>query len=233
MLKNLKRKVRRANKSLVRLELVNSLTTFGNVSAISKGREYIAIKPSGVNYDEMQDSDIVLLDLEGNIIEGDKHPSSDTLTHLELYRRFPEIRAVIHTHSLYATTFAQAKIPILCFGTTHADYFNGTIPLTRDLSEEEINHDYELNTGRVIAETFEKNGTNPLEVSACLVSSHGPFVWGGNLDQALERAMMLEQISRMNFMALRLNPDLACLDKKLLEKHFSRKHGPNAYYGQK
>ncbi|VVB78733.1 L-fuculose phosphate aldolase [uncultured archaeon] len=231
MLDKLKREVRKANQKLVELGLVK--LTFGNLSAIDELREYVAIKPSGVDYSIMKTKDMVILDLSGEKVQGDKNPSSDTPTHLELYRRFGAIGSVIHTHSEYATSFAQARVPIKCIGTTHADYFHGDIPVTRNLTEDEIKKDYELNTGKVIVETFAKNNLDPLEISACLVSGHGPFVWGKTIDQAVENALILEELAKMNFKSMLLNNELSGLDKFLLDKHYLRKHGKNAYYGQK
>ena len=231
MLNKLKEKVRKANQELVELGLVK--LTFGNLSAIDESGEYVAIKPSGVDYSVLKNKDIVILDLSGEKVEGEKNPSSDTPTHIELYRNFREVGAIIHTHSEYATSFAQAKLSIKCLGTTHADYFRGNIPLTRDLTEQEIKEDYELNTGKVIVETFKKNKINPLEISACLVSGHGPFVWGRTIDRAVENAFILEELAKMNFKSMLLNNKLESLDKFLLDKHYLRKHGKDAYYGQK
>lgn len=230
MLTKLKRRVRKANQQLVRLGLVK--LTFGNLSAIDELREYVAIKPSGVDYSLMKNKDIVILDLSGKKVEGEKNPSSDTPAHLELYRSFREIGAVVHTHSEYATSFAQAKLPITYLGTTHADYFNGNIPITRDLTKQEIKTDYELNIGGVIVETFQRTQINPLEIPACLVSGHGPFVWGKTIEEAVENAFVLEEIAKMNFKSLFLNRELESLDKFLLDKHYLRKHGKDAYYGQ-
>lgn len=234
MLEQLKQQVRIANQKLIPLNLIDPNTTFGNVSGIDDTRRYIAIKPSGVPFDELTNEDISLLDINGNLIEG-KKPSSDTPTHLELYKAFPQIRSVIHTHSQNATTFAQAKIPLKCLGTTHADYFYGTIPITRDLTDLEVNQDYEVNTGKVIVETFKQskpNPLNPLEIPACLVAGHGPFVWAESIQQALDNAHILELIARMNFLTTLLNPTTE-INKNLLDKHYKRKHGKDAYYGQK
>jgi len=233
MHQQLKQQVRIANQKLTD-SLVDPNTTFGNLSAIDETHRFVAIKPSGIPFNELQDNDIPILDLNGNIIEGDKKPSSDTPTHLELYKAFPQIKSIIHTHSQTATAFAQAKTPIKCIGTTHADYFNGTIPVTRDLTPEEINNSYELNIGRVIVETFNQhqpNPINPLEISACLVSSHGSFVWGDSITQTLSNAHILEQIAKLNFQTLLINPNTE-INKNLLTKHYQRKHGRDAYYGQ-
>jgi L-ribulose-5-phosphate 4-epimerase len=232
MLEELKRAVRDANKDLVKLELVHSSTTFGNVSAIDETRRFVAIKPSGLRYEEMNDNDIVIIDIEGNIVEGTKRPSSDTNTHLELYKSFPHIKAVVHTHSLYATTFAQAKTPITCLGTTHADYFDGEIPVMRDLTTKEIEIDYELNTGKAIVDTFKTLNIDYRVIQACLLPSHGPFSWGESLNKAVENSLILEQMAKMNYKTLRLNPIIQPLRKDLLNKHYLRKHGSTAYYGQ-
>ena len=230
MLEKLKQQVRIANQKLTQA-LVDSNTTFGNLSAIDETHRFIAIKPSGIPFNELKDEDIPILDLNGNLIEGDKKPSSDTPTHLELYKAFPQIKSIIHTHSQNATAFAQAKIPIKCLGTTHADYFNGTIPITRELTEEEIKNNYEQNTGKVIIETFNNSNINPLEIPASLVSFHGPFVWGASINQALTNAHILEQIAKLNLKTIMINSSTE-INKNLLNKHYQRKHGKNAYYGQ-
>jgi len=227
----LKSQVCSANKDLVKHDL--ALFTWGNVSAITKDRKFVVIKPSGVLYNKMQPSDIVVVDLNGKIVEGKLKPSSDTMTHLELYRNFNEINSVVHTHSRFATSFAQAKKPIKVFGTTHADHFNGNIPVTRDMLSEEIKSDYELNTGKVIVETFEKKKLSPLDIPACLVASHGVFTWGNSCNKAVNTAVILEEIAVMNIYSFLLNPKLKEISKSLKEKHFFRKHGKNAYYGQK
>lgn len=231
MLEDLKKQVKEANQKLVELGLVK--LTFGNVSAIDDSNKLVAIKPSGVDYDSLKNRDIVILDLNGEIIEGDKRPSSDTPSHLELYRNFPGIKSVIHTHSTYATIFAQAKKPITCFGTTHADYFRGDIPLTRDLTEEEVKENYELNAGKVMVETFQNRNINHLEMFACLLPNHAPFVWGRSIDKTLENAFVLEEIAKTSLMTINLNPKINPINKHLLDKHFLRKHGKDAYYGQK
>ncbi|MBI5228662.1 L-ribulose-5-phosphate 4-epimerase [Candidatus Micrarchaeota archaeon] len=219
-----------ANKALVEHGLV--VFTFGNVSMVDRKEGVIAIKPSGVGYEEMSPGDIVVLDLDGRIAEGSKKPSSDAPTHIELYKNFNEIGAIVHTHSKNATAFAQAKKPIPCLGTTHADYFYGEIPVTREMTKEEVERDYERNTGRVIVELFNEKGINPLQVPACLVAGHGPFAWGRTVDSAVYNAVMLEEIAGMAVETLELNPN-AELPSFLLDKHFFRKHGKNAYYGQK
>jgi len=236
----LKQRVLAANLLLPKYGLVTF--TWGNVSEIWRppegaGQDYVvAIKPSGVEYEAMTADDIVIVDLDGRIIEGRLKPSSDTATHLELYRRFPHIGGVVHTHSRYATAFAQAKLALPALGTTHADYFHGEVPCTRDLTPAEIANDYELNTGRVIAETCD--GTYE-RVPACLVASHGPFVWGTSASDAVHNAAVLEEVAAMATLTLSLNPNIAgpsCasgIERELLDKHYLRKHGAGAYYGQK
>lgn len=230
MLEDLKKIVLKVNKNLVDLGLVK--LTFGNMSAIDDSLKFVAIKPSGVDYNSLKEKDIVILDLDGKIIEGDKRPSSDTPSHLEIYRNFLGIKSVIHTHSTYATIFAQAKLPIKCFGTTHADYFFGRIPVSRDLHKKEIISNYELNTGKVIVETFKKNNLAYLDIPACLVANHGPFVWGSSIEKTLENALILEEIAKMNIEVNKLNSNATEISKDLLNKHFLRKHGKDAYYGQ-
>ena len=231
MLESLKREVGEGNKGLARNGLV--LFTWGNLSAISPDSKIMAIKPSGVSFDALKPEDIVLLDLEGRVIEGDKRPSSDTPTHLEVYRAFPEVRAIVHTHSTFATAFAQARMPIDCLGTTHADQFFGAVPVTRKLSKLEISSDYERNTGRVILECFKGNGLNPSKVPACLVACHGPFVFGDSAEKAVENAVVLEQAALLNIETKMINPETKRIDAALLNKHFLRKHGKDAYYGQR
>jgi L-ribulose-5-phosphate 4-epimerase len=231
MLEDLKTKVCNANKSLLSSGLV--ILTWGNVSAIDPSSGIVAIKPSGVPYDVLKAEDIALVDLEGRIIEGDKKPSSDTNTHLEIYRNFRnDVASVIHTHSTYATIYAQAKKEIPCIGTTHADYFYGPIPVTRDLKEEEIQNDYELNIGKVIVEHFRTHNLDPSEMPACLVASHGPFVWGASIDEALEHALILETVAKMSIYSQGLAEGIGPIDEALLRKHYFRKHGDTSYYGQ-
>ena len=231
MLEDLKKEVCKANKKLVEGGLVKF--TFGNVSGIDDSGKYVAIKPSGVDFYELKKEDMVILDLNGNVVEGTKKPSSDTPTHLELYNNFQGIKSVIHTHSENAVAFAQAKKPIICLGTTHADYFNGEIPVTREMERYEIEDHYEKNTGKVIIETFNKKDLDSLQIPACLVYSHGPFVWGASIEKTLENAFILEEIAKINLKTLLINSKTQCIDDCLLNKHFSRKHGKNAYYGQK
>lgn len=229
MLEELKQEVLEANLCLPKYGLV--VFTWGNVSAIDESGRYVAIKPSGVEYDAMTRDDIVILDLEGNVVEGHLKPSNDTPTHLELYRKFKGIKAIVHTHSRWATIFAQAKLDLNPFGTTHADYFYGKIPCTRLMNKNEIEQDYELNTGKVIVETFKE--LDPKQVPAVLVASHGPFVWGNSAMDAVHQAVVLEEIAMMNWHSMIANQSLDSMQNDLLNKHFLRKHGKNAYYGQK
>ncbi len=228
MLEELKEKVFRANLDLVRHGLV--IFTWGNVSGIDREKGLVVIKPSGVSYDEMKASDMVVVDLEGNVVEGDLRPSSDTPTHCALYRAFPEIGGVVHTHATYATAWAQAGIDLPNIGTTHADYFHDAVPCTADMTAEEVNGDYELETGNVIIARF--SGLNPIHTPGVLVKNHGPFTWGKTPDEAVHNAVVLEQVAKMASIAYSVNPRLT-MNQLLVEKHFSRKHGPNAYYGQK
>ena len=236
MLEALKEKVCQANLDLVKHGLV--IFTWGNVSAIDRESGLVVIKPSGVSYDNMKPSDMVVVDLDGKIVEGDLRPSSDTPTHLVLYKAFPNIGGVVHTHSTYATAWAQAGIDIPSLGTTHADYFHDDIPCTRNMKKSEVFGEYEKETGNVIVEAFKK--INPDDTPAVLVRNHGPFAWGTDADNAVHNAVVLEEIAKMAFISLTVN--LSTLDivnhkptmnKLLIEKHYSRKHGPNAYYGQK
>lgn len=209
-----------------------AILTWGNVSAIDRENGIIAIKPSGVPYADMKAEDISVLDLEGNRISSRLNPSSDTPTHLALYRAFPDIGAVVHTHSTCATAFAQAGRAIPCLGTTHADNFFGEVPCTRALTPTEINGNYEEETGNVIAGHFQKNGIEPLQMPAVLVKSHGPFTWGRTASEAVEKAFILENVAQMAIHTFWIKSDTGPVDKVLLDKHFLRKHGPGAYYGQ-
>ena len=232
MLESLKEKVLIANLKLKEYNLIT--LTWGNASAISDDGKFVVIKPSGVDYDKMKADLMVVTDLDGNVIEGDLNPSSDLQTHLELYRNFPEIKSVVHTHSRWATATAQAECDIACYGTTHADNFYGTIPITRHLTKQEIEKDYELNTGKVIVETFIKKGINPMEIPAVLVAKHGPFSWGENTVKAVENALVMEESAYMAFIAKTLTGGkVAPAPQELLDKHYFRKHGKDAYYGQK
>ena len=230
MLEELKRQVCEANLDLVREGLV--IQTWGNASGIDRGRGWVVIKPSGVSYDGMKPEHMVIVSLaDGKVVEGNLKPSSDTPTHLVLYRTFKEIGGVVHTHSLYATAWAQACSRIPSYGTTQADYWHGDVPCTRKLKPKEIENDYEANTGHVIVETFKK--LNPLEHPAVLVASHGPFTWGKNVDDAVHNASVLEFVARLASETLRVNLMTQPMQTVLLDKHFLRKHGPKAYYGQK
>ena len=227
---NLIKETLQANLDLPKHQLV--VFTWGNVSAIDRERGLVAIKPSGVPYDQMETRHIIVVDLDGKVISGTYKPSSDTATHLELYRSFPEIGGIVHTHSRWATTWAQACLDLPAFGTTHADYYYGDIPCTRHLTTEEITTDYELNTGKVIVETFAQRHLDPAALPGVLVAGHGPFTWGSSAADAVHNAVVLEECSMMAFHARMLNPGLSSLDQVLLDKHYLRKHGKNAYYGQ-
>ena len=216
-----------ANRELFRRGL--ALFTFGNASAIDRARGLVVIKPSGVSYEKMKPGDLVVTDLEGRVVEGKLRPSSDLATHLVLYRAWPAVGAVVHTHSHYATVWAQAGREIPCYGTTHADHFNGPIPVTRPLTATEIAKDYERNTGTVIVERFDGE---PTSMSAVLVAHHASFVWGPSVEAAVETATILEEVARMAFHTAVLNPAAAPIPQPLLWKHFGRKHGPGRYYGQ-
>lgn len=231
MLEKLKENVCRANIELFKRGIV--IFTWGNVSEIDEETKLVVIKPSGVPYESMKPEDMVVLDLEGSIIEGHYKPSSDAPTHLELYRNFTQIRSITHTHSTYATAFAQAGLPIKALGTTHADYFYGEVPVTRDLNKEEIENNYEQNTGKVITETIKRWNMSPAEIPAILVKSHGPFIFGKDSNNCVHNAVVLEEIAKMNFITSILNPHLNNIPSLLLDKHYLRKHGKNAYYGQK
>lgn len=229
MYENLRKAVCDANIELQKHKLV--IYTWGNVSGIDREANVVAIKPSGVAYEELTPEKIVLLDLDGKIIEGTLNPSSDTPTHLELYRNFPNVGGVCHTHSTNATMWAQACREIPCFGTTGADYFYGSIPVTDMMSQEEIENDYELNTGKVIVRRFAD--IDPMQVPAVLVANHGPFAWGNSPAKAVESTVVLEQIAKMALGTITINPDQRPISNTLLDKHYLRKHGKNAYYGQR
>ncbi len=228
MFEDLKQRVFDANMTLAKSGLV--VGTWGNVSEIDREANAIAIKPSGVSYDAMKVSDIVVVNLEGKVIDGTLNPSSDTPTHLELYRNFKEIGGVTHTHSSTAVSFAQAGENVTALGTTHHDYFYGDVPCTRQMTEEEIKGEYELNTGKVIVETFE--GKNPVHIPAVLVNQHGPFTWGKSAKESVFHSVVLEEVSKMALNAFALNNNIV-VNKDLQTKHFERKHGANSYYGQK
>ncbi len=230
MLEALKETVCEANLELSRRGVV--LYTWGNVSGIDRAQGLVVIKPSGVPYQGMQPSDMVVVDLEGRIVEGTLRPSSDTPTHLELYKAFPEIGGVVHTHSTHAVVFAQAGMEIPPLGTTHADYFYGAVPVSRSLTRDEVQEAYEKNTGRVIVETVQETGREALNVPGVLVRNHGPFTWGKDPEEAVYHSVVLEEIAEMAWKTLQINP-AAALPPYILEKHYQRKHGPKAYYGQK
>ncbi len=230
MLEQLKESVCKANLMLPKYNLVTF--TWGNVSAIDRGSGLMVIKPSGVEYDHMQPEDMVVVSLaDGSVVEGKYRPSSDTPTHLALYRAFSDIGGVVHTHSRWATSFAQAGMGLQAMGTTHADYFYGEIPCTRDMTVEEISDAYEHETGTVIIEAFADK--DPNAIPAVLVKNHGPFAWGKDADDAVYHAVVLEEIAFMNYHAKMLAPDCSTMQQALLDKHYLRKHGANAYYGQK
>ena len=231
MLEQLKKQVFEANLDLPKYGLITF--TWGNVSGIDREKGLVVIKPSGVEYDVMTQDDMVVVDLHtGKVVEGSKKPSSDTPTHLELYRQFPEIGGIVHTHSRHATTWAQAGRGLTALGTTHADYFYGTIPCTRLMTEAEIQGEYELETGKVIVETFKTKGINPKDIPAVLVHSHGPFAWGTDPHNAVHNAVVLEELAYMNLFSYQLNPTIGAMQQTLLDKHYLRKHGAKAYYGQ-
>jgi L-ribulose-5-phosphate 4-epimerase len=228
MLEALREEVLEANLELVRRGLV--LYTFGNASGIARDQRLVVIKPSGVPYETMKPVDLVAVDLEGRAVEGKLRPSSDLPTHLVLYRAFPEIGGVAHTHSRYATAWAQAGREIPCLGTTHADYFHGAVPVTEPLTPEEIESDYEASTGHIIVRRLA--GVSPLEMPAVLVASHGPFCWGKTASEAAHNAVLLEEVALVALLTLAANPEARPVSRALLDKHFHRKHGRGAYYGQ-
>lgn len=235
MLEDLKIKVFDANLQLVKYNLV--VLTWGNVSAIDRESGLVVIKPSGVPYDTMTADDMVVMDLDGNKVEGDLNPSSDTPTHLELYRQFKDIGGIVHTHSSWACSWAQTGRDIPAYGTTHADFANGAIPCARGLTQEEVESEYELNTGKVIVEEFDKRGISSNECPAVLIHRHGPFTWGKDPFKAVENALVLEEVAKMAYRteavsALDSHSDIG-IEQYLLNKHYQRKHGKNAYYGQR
>lgn len=231
MLKKLKHAVYEANMELPHRGLVTY--TWGNVSGIDRERGLVVIKPSGVSYDELTPDDLVVLDLDGKVVDGKLNPSSDTKTHLELYKAFPEIGGIVHTHSPYAVGWAQAGRDIPAYGTTHADYFYGPVPCCRSLTEQEVEENYERNTGLVIVETFRQRELDPVHVPGAICRNHGPFTWGKDAAQAVYHAVVLEEVAKMAVYTTQIAPDAQPAPQYVLDKHFLRKHGPNAYYGQK
>ena len=228
MLEELKERVLKANLLLPEYKLITF--TWGNVSGIDREKGLVVIKPSGVSYDTMTAEDMVVVDLDGNVVEGKWRPSSDTATHLELYKAFPNIGGIVHTHSRWATTFAQAGMAIPAMGTTQGDYFYGDIPCTRPMSDEEIQGEYEKETGKVIVETFEK--LDPDAIPGVVVYSHGPFTWGKDPMEAVHNSVVMEEVAFMDWHAMLINPSQGSMQQSLLDRHYLRKHGKNAYYGQ-
>lgn len=231
MLEQLKEEVFQANLDLPKHGLIKF--TWGNVSAVDREKQLFVIKPSGVDYETMKASDMVVCDFEGNVVEGELNPSSDTPTHAVLYQKFPEIGGVVHTHSTWATIWAQAGLDVPAMGTTHADTFYGSVPCARFLTQEEIDAGYEAQTGHLIVETFKERGIDPMEVPAVLLHGHGPFTWGKDANAAVVNAVVLDEVAKMNLFARELNHFAEELPQRILDKHYLRKHGENAYYGQK
>ena len=229
MLENLKEEVYLANMKLPKHGLVTF--TWGNVSGIDRESRLIVIKPSGVEYDKLTPEDMVVVSLDGKVVEGKYKPSSDTDTHLELYKAFPQLGGIVHTHSSWATSWAQAGRDIPCYGTTHADYMYGPVPCLRNLTKEEIEEAYEKNTGKLIVEYFKEHDV--IAMPACLCKNHGPFTWGKNPDEAVHNAVVLEEVAKMAAICESINPQNKPAPQELQDKHYLRKHGPNAYYGQK
>lgn len=232
MLETLKQQVYEANMELPRRGLVTY--TWGNVSGIDRAGGFVVIKPSGVAYEELTSDKMVVVDLQtGTIVEGSLNPSSDTKTHLELYKAFPALGGIVHTHSHFAVAWAQAGQDIPCYGTTHADYFYGPIPCARHLTAAELEEDYETNTGKVIVETFQNRNIDPVAVPAVICHSHGPFTWGRDAAQAVYHAVVLEEVAKMALFTRQIDPAAAPAPQSMQDKHYLRKHGPNAYYGQR
>lgn len=230
MLEALKKIVCSANKALQQHNLITF--TWGNVSAIDRDTNYLVIKPSGVAYDHLKPEDMVVVDLEGRTIEGTLHPSSDTPTHIALYRACKALGGIVHTHSTFATIYAQANQDIPALGTTHADYLYGQVPCTRSMTDQEIQGEYERETGNVIIETFAKRNLDMMQIPAVVVANHGPFTWGKDAMEAVHNAVVLEEVAKMGLFSTLLNPGLSPISQTLLDKHYLRKHGPAAYYGQ-
>ena len=231
MLKELREEVYRANMELPERGLV--VYTWGNVSGIDRAKGLVVIKPSGVEYEDLTPENLVVVDMDCRIVEGDMNPSSDTKTHVELYKSFAEIGGIVHTHSPHAVGWAQAGRDIPCYGTTHADYFYGSVPCTRNLTANEVDEDYELNTGKVIAETFAERKLDPVAVPGVICHSHGPFTWGKNAAQAVYHAVVLEEVAKMAMYTVNIFAQAPEAPQYVQDKHYLRKHGPNAYYGQK
>ena len=231
MLEKLKEAVFQANLALPKQGLIKY--TWGNVSAVDRSQQLFVIKPSGVDYETMQASDMVVCDFEGNVVEGKMNPSSDTPTHAVLYRAFPEIGGIVHTHSTWATSWAQAGVDLPAMGTTHADTFYSSVPCARFLTQEEIDRGYEAETGNVIVETFQERGIQPLEIPGVLLQGHGPFTWGKDAQSAVMNAVVLEEVAKMNVVTRQINSYAPELPQRILDKHYLRKHGKDAYYGQK
>lgn len=229
MLEELKQEVLKANQDLIRCGLVT--LTWGNVSGIARKKNLIVIKPSGIDYDKLKLNDMVIVDFDGKVVEGKMQPSSDTPTHIELYKKFVDIGGIAHTHSTYATMFAQACKEVPCLGTTHADHFYGPVPVTRFLTKSEVEKNYERSTGAVIIERFKK--LNPVDIPGVLVAGHGPFTWGVNAGESVRNGLILERVAEMVLGTYQLNSGTKELRKYIMRKHYERKHGPNAYYGQK
>lgn len=230
MLEELRRQVWAANRDLPRRGLVT--LTWGNVSGIDRATGLVVIKPSGVEYDELTPENLVVVDLDGHVAEGTLRPSSDTATHLELYKAFPAVGGIVHTHSTHATAWAQARRDLPCYGTTHADTFYGPVPCTRQLTPAEVQNEYEKHTGTVIVETFRERGIDAAAVPGVLCACHGPFTWGGDAAKAVENAVILEEVARMALLTRQVDPAAVPAPQYLLDKHYHRKHGPGAYYGQ-
>lgn len=230
MLEQLKQKVYEANMALPKHQLV--VFTWGNVSGVDREKELVVIKPSGVDYDELSPENMVVVDFDGNVVEGDLKPSSDTATHIELYKNFKDIGGVVHTHSPWAVSFAQAGVDLPAAGTTHADYFYGDIPVTRAMKQAEIETEYEKETGSVIVETFKERSIDPNQIPGVLVNDHGPFTWGTDPANAVYNSVVLEQVAQMTYHGMQLKGESVRMDQTLLDKHYLRKHGKNAYYGQ-
>ena len=230
MLEELKKKVYEANMELPRKNLV--VCTWGNVSGIDREKNLMVIKPSGVEYENLTPEMMVVVDMDGNVVEGELNPSSDTKTHIELYKAFPQLGGIVHTHSPYAVGWAQAGKDIPSYGTTHADYFYGSIPCARHLTQEELDEDYELNTGNIIVEEFKTRNIDPVAVPAVICHSHGPFTWGKDAAQAVYHAVVLEEVAKMAILTRQVDPSALPAPQRIQDKHYMRKHGPNAYYGQ-